>query len=87
MNNYTTPKDWPVIRWISLIIVGAGCWYLARGMAREVGNAITTIWDAQIIHLLGYVTTYFCVLLMTVIWVGIPAMAAIETLYKFIRNE
>lgn len=87
MSNYTPPKDWPVIRWVALAIVVFCCWYLSRGMAREAGNAIARVSDVPIIWTIGYMATYFGVMIVSFISVGIPAMAVIEGFYKWARNE
>lgn len=87
MNNYTAPKNWPAIRWVAFLIVLAPCWFFGWGAARGFHLLVEKPFGENIVTALIQVVIYYGGAALAFRFVGIYAMAFIEGLYKFMRNE
>ena len=86
MNNYTPPSQWPVIRWVALIIMGAICWWIARQAGRVAFTLVALLDGGRFAQAAAYAVAYFTLLVASFISLGAGGVGVIEGLYKYIIN-
>lgn len=87
MSNYTPPKDWPVIRWIALVVMGVICWCIARQAGRGAFVLVQLLDGGKLAQAAAYFVAFYGLLIASFSSLGVVGMGMIEGLYKFIRNE
>jgi hypothetical protein len=87
MSNYTSPKDWPIIRWVALAIMGFICWWVARQAGRGAFVLVQLLDGDKYAQGIAYFVAFYGLLITSFSLLGIVGMGVIEALYKFIRNE
>ena len=86
-HNYTPPSQWPVIRWIALVIMGAICWWIARQAGLGAFTLVALLDGGRFAQAAAYFVAYYGLLIASFSSLGVGGMVAIEWLYKYLRNE
>ena len=87
MDNYTPPKDWPIIRWIAFVIVLVPCWLFGWGAAKGFHLLVEKPFGENIVTGLIHVVIYYGGCAFAFVFVGIYVMAFIEAGLKWLTNE
>lgn len=87
MSNYTPPKDWPAIRWITFVIVLAPCWLFGWGAAKGFHLLVENPFGENIVTALIQAVIYYGGAALAFVFVGIYVMAFIEAGLKWLTNE
>ena len=78
MSNYTPPKDWPVIRWVALVLVGGACWWIARNCGRGGYVIVDRITQNKFSLLLDYMIPFYASFILLFRLVGGFVIVVIE---------
>ena len=87
MNNYTPHSQWPVIRWIALLIMGLICWWIARQAGRGAFVLVQLLDGGKLAQAAAYFVAFYGLLIASFSSLGVVGIGVIEWLYKYIRNE
>jgi hypothetical protein len=87
MSNYAAPKDWPIIRWVALVIMGFICWWIARQAERGAFVLVHLLDVGKLAQAAAYFAAFYGLLIASFSSLGIVGIRVIEGIYKYMRNE
>ena len=86
-HDYIPPSQWPAIRWVALVIMGAICWWISRQAGRGAFTLVALLDGGKLSQAAAYFVAFYGLLITSFSSLGVVGMGVIEGLYKYLRNE
>lgn len=87
MSNYTPLKNWPIIRWVALVIMGTICWWIARQAGRGAFVLVQLLDGGRLAQAAAYFVVFYGLLIASFSSLGVVGMGFIEGIYEYLTNE